>query len=141
MMLGMARARNWQDNRQRRGRYETTEPRFNDQVHVAAHQNFRSAMTAPAVGIDLDTTYSCIGVLCHRKVEIIDDDQGNHITPNYVVFTKMIGDAAKNLIMNPADTTFYELSCIDLRRPDLSLFYAFRASRKSSTVSIEFEYD
>lgn len=60
MTLGMAKARNWQDNRQRRGCYETTELRFNDQIHIAASQNFRfsSAMTASAISIDLDRTYA-----------------------------------------------------------------------------------
>ncbi|KAJ1618583.1 heat shock protein 70 family [Pavlovales sp. CCMP2436] len=63
-----------------------------------------------AVGIDLGTTYSCVGVWKDDRVEIIANDQGNRTTPSYVAFTqteRMMGDAAKNqAAMNPTNTVF-----------------------------------
>jgi len=62
------------------------------------------------IGIDLGTTYSCVAVWQHDRVEVIANDQGNRTTPSYVAFTdteRLIGDAAKNQVaMNPHNTVF-----------------------------------
>ena len=63
-----------------------------------------------AVGIDLGTTYSCVGVFQNNNVEIIANEQGNRTTPSYVAFTdteRLVGDGAKNQVsMNPLNTVF-----------------------------------
>jgi len=63
-----------------------------------------------SVGIDLGTTYSCVGCWQHKQVEIISNDQGYRTTPSYVAFTdteRLIGDAAKSQVaMNPENTVF-----------------------------------
>ncbi|KAF5762667.1 putative Heat shock protein 70 family [Helianthus annuus] len=65
---------------------------------------------SPAIGIDLGTTYSCVAVWKHNRIEIIPNDQGNRTTPSAVAFVdaeRLIGDGAKNQApMNPANTVF-----------------------------------
>merc|ERR1712214_234695 len=102
-----------------------------------------------AVGIDLGTTYSCVGVFQHGKVEIIANDQGNRTTPSYVAFTdseRLIGDAAKNQVaMNPTNTIFDAKRLIGRQYQDSAVqadmkHWPFKVSNAGGKPRLEVEY-
>lgn len=103
----------------------------------------------PAIGIDLGTTYSCVGVFQHGKVEIIANDQGNRTTPSYVAFTdteRLIGDAAKNQVaMNPTNTVFDAKRLIGRKFEDPTVqadmkHWSFKVVSEGGKPKIQVEY-
>jgi len=102
-----------------------------------------------AIGIDLGTTYSCVGVFQHGKVEIIANDQGNRTTPSYVAFTdneRLIGDAAKNQVaINPTNTVFDAKRLIGRKYNDTTVqhdkkHWSFNVVDVDSKPKIEVDY-
>jgi len=102
-----------------------------------------------AIGIDLGTTYSCVGVFQHGKVEIIANDQGNRTTPSYVAFTdteRLIGDPAKNQVaINPTNTIFDAKRLIGRKFEDATVqsdmkHWPFKVAQFGDKPKLEVEY-
>lgn len=104
-----------------------------------------------AVGIDLGTTYSAVGVFNNNKVEIIANEQGNRTTPSYVAFTsdeRLIGEPAKNQAsLNPENTVFDAKRLIGRKysdsvvQSDIKHFpFTVKSSGKDEKCLIEVEY-
>jgi len=102
--------------------------------------------SGPVIGIDLGTTYSCVGIVKKGRVEIIANDQGNRITPSWVAFTdteRLIGEAAKNQAsMNPENTIFDIKRIIGRRWDDPEVqrdakLYPYKIINKSDKPLIE----
>ena len=114
-----------------------------------ATESKMSKSKVPTIGIDLGTTYSCVGVFQHGKVEIIANDQGNRTTPSYVAFTdteRLIGDAAKNQVdMNPNNTVFDAKRMIGRRFDDPTIqanlkHWPFTVINEGGRPKIQVEY-
>ncbi|KAF5538470.1 hsp70-like protein [Fusarium bulbicola] len=104
---------------------------------------------APAVGIDLGTTYSCVGIFREDRCDIIANDQGNRTTPSFVGFTdteRLIGDAAKNQVaMNPQNTVFDAKRLIGRKFADAEVqadmkHFPFKIVDKGGKPIIEVEF-
>lgn len=104
----------------------------------------------PVIGIDLGTTYSCVGIYKNGRVEIIPNDQGNRITPSYVAWSetdeRLVGDAAKNqATVNPVKTVFDAKRLIGRTfdeptvQADMKL-WPFKVINKSNRPMIEIDF-
>merc|ERR1719409_313388 len=110
----------------------------------------KGSVEGSVMGIDLGTTYSCVGVYKNGRVEILQNDQGNRITPSVVGFTKegrLIGDAAKNQIaMNPTNTIYDAKRLIGRKFYDETVqadskLWPFTIQNKDGKPMIEVEVD
>ena len=106
-------------------------------------------MVKHAIGIDLGTTYSCVGVYKNGNVEIIANDQGNRTTPSYVSFNgteRLIGDAAKSQVNNnPTNTVFDAKRLIGRKFTDSTVqqdmkHYPYKIISQSEKPVIEVNY-
>lgn len=95
------------------------------------------------IGIDLGTTYSCVGVFRNCHVEILENDQGNRITPSCVAFTpngvRLIGDAAKNLLTSNPESIDHDW--LDFDFPiDLHSYRYYFSCQTTDRPTIQWNY-
>jgi heat shock protein 5 len=79
-------------------------------VAAADDKKGKKEIDGPVIGIDLGTTYSCVGIFKNGRVEIIPNELGNRITPSQVAFTddeKLVGESAKNQASQNPERTVY----------------------------------
>ena len=119
------------------------------QVFFQTLTPFTLHIMAPAVGIDLGTTYSCVGIFRDDRIEIIANDQGNRTTPSFVAFTdteRLIGDAAKNQVaMNPHNTVFDAKRLIGRKFNDTEVqadmkHFPFKVVAKDGKPNVQVEF-
>jgi len=110
----------------------------------------KGSVKATTIGIDLGTTYSCVGVYKNGRVEIIQNDQGNRITPSYVAFTsegRLIGEGAKNqAVLNPSNTVYDAKRLIGRTYSEESVqsdmkLWPFKVNDNNGKPAIEVEVD
>jgi L1 cell adhesion molecule like protein len=102
-----------------------------------------------AIGIDLGTTYSCVGVYMNGKVEIIANDQGERTTPSYVSFTdveRLIGASAKNAASSNPTNTVYDAKRLigrdfnDPKLQEIMKHFSFKVVNHNSKPKIQVQF-
>ena len=114
-----------------------------------SNKNSSNKNNSVAIGVDLGTTYSCVAVYQHGKVEIIANDQGERTTPSYVSFTdeeRLIGNAAKNAAASNPTNTVYDAKRLigrDFNDPKLQEdmgHYSFNVVDRNNKPKIQVNY-
>lgn len=130
--------------------YDLRKDSYSTRIYLTPQITATHSFTmAPAIGIDLGTTYSCVGIFRDDRIEIIANDQGNRTTPSFVAFTdteRLIGDAAKNQVaMNPANTVFDAKRLIGRKFNDAEVqadmkHFPFKVIEKAGKPSVQVEF-